>query len=62
MGIAPIATRYDAGITDLADALGIGANTVRREIAAGRIPYIRVGKQYRFNVGEVVESYRRQSR
>ena len=46
------------GAYELADHLGVGTNTVCRELAAGRLPHIRVGRQYRFNVDEVVAAYR----
>jgi excisionase family DNA binding protein len=45
------------GIPELADYLGVGRNTVRRHVEQGRIPYIRVGHQFRFDVAEVVAAY-----
>lgn len=46
------------GIAELADILGVGRNTIRRHVEQGRIPFIRVGRQYRFRVSEVVAAYR----
>jgi excisionase family DNA binding protein len=46
------------GIPELAEHLGVGRNTIRRHVEAGRIPFIRVGRQYRFRVSEVVAAYR----
>ena len=40
-------------IRDLAEYLGVSEKTVRRLQAAGRIPFVRVGRGIRFDPGDV---------
>ena len=60
MGTKPTPPRYDAGVPELAKHLGVGLNTIRRHVAAWEIPYVRLGRQYRFNVAEVVDHLKKQ--
>lgn len=48
LGLKPLLT-----IGGLADVLGISEKTVRRMVAAHRIPCVRVGRQIRFLPGDV---------
>ena len=52
---------YKAGVKQVADNFGVSPNAIRRLMARGEIPFIRVGNQYRFDVDEVTEHFARTS-
>jgi excisionase family DNA binding protein len=46
-------------VEDLAEQLGVSVPTVRRMVARGQVPHVRVGRQIRFRAEDVVASLRR---
>ncbi len=53
--------RY-VGAVDAARILGVSVRTVRREAAAGRVPAIRLGREWRFLVSDLDGPLTRQGR
>ena len=48
-------------INELSDKLKISRGTIERMIKAGKLPFLKVGGQYRFIAGEVMKTIRKQT-
>jgi excisionase family DNA binding protein len=43
-------------LNEMAEFLSVSTSTLRREVKAGRIPFVKIGRVYRFSVGHVLSS------
>lgn len=53
-------TMYDGTVRDVARFCGVPESSIYRAVAGGRIPAVRIGKHWRFNMQNVREFFRDQ--